>query len=342
LLPHVPKLAHMPSLNDSSITIIGIPTEAGTHFAGQRLAARALIKGAELPRKLKEQGYTVSIIESIFAPDPSLEAAATWKPNPKVDGARNEKNTLHVLRHIKAALTSKEGPIEILRCFPFFIGGDCSITPSILSAFHHVHPPETKIGLIYFDGDADLTIPSDAAAQVDGSGIFDSMVLTHLTLRDGHVPSMREFCTTDGRPLVTPNNIVIFGFDPIQPKLEHWVYMLENGFKAFTRPTVRKDPVGTAKKAVGWLEARVDVIFLHFDVDVIDSAEFPLANFPHYAGLTVEEALSAVKIFLGNEKLKGMVLTEINPNNDPDGSMVQKLVDDIVDGFARRRRLQEL
>jgi arginase len=117
------------------------------------------------------------------------------------------------------------------------------------------------------------------------------------------------------------------------------VYMLENGFKAFTRPTVRKDPVGTARKALEWLEARVDVIFLHFDVDVIDSGEFPLANFPHYAGLKVDEALNAVKIFLESEKLKGMVLTEVNPNNDPDGSMVHKLVDGIVGGFARRRQL---
>lgn len=329
----------MAQMHGWNITIIGVPTEAGTHFAGQRLAARAMIKGAELPTKLEQHGYTVSTINSIFSSDPSLEAAAAWKPSPKVDGARNEKNTLDVLRHIKATLTSKEVPIDVSQTFPFFIGGDCSITPAILSTFHHVYPPETKIGLIYFDGDVDLTIPSDAAAQVDGSGMFDSMVLTHLTLRDGHVPSMEEFSTADGRPLITTDNTVIYGFDPIQPKLEHWVYMLENGFKTFTRPTVRKDPVGTAKKAVEWLEARVDVIFLHFDVDVIDSAEFPLANFPHYAGLMADEALSAAKVFLRSEKLKGMVLTEVNPNNDPDGSMVRKLVDGIVEGFAERRRL---
>lgn len=319
----------------SDITIVGIPTEAGTHFAGQRLAPKALIQGANLPSKLEKHGYKVSVIESMFRADQSLETSAAWKPSPQVNGVRNEENTLAILKHIKSTLSSNK-VVDVTKTFPLFIGGDCSITPGILSAMYHTYPADTKIGLIYFDGDADLTIPDDALAQVDGSGMLDSMVFTHLTLRGGYLKSMGEFTNAKGGPLVTPENMVVFGFDPIQPKLEHWVYMLENGFKAFTRPTVREDPVGTAKKAIEWLEDRVDIIFLHFDTDVIDAAEFPLANFPHYAGLSADEALAAADVFLQSKKLRGMVVTEVNPNNDPDGRMVAKLVDGLVEGFARR------
>jgi len=315
---------------------VGIPTEAGTHFAGQRLAAKALIERAKLPSKLEKHGYKVSVVESIFDSNPSMQAAAPWKPSPQRNGVRNEENTIAVLKHIKSTLVSKE-VVDITKTIPIFIGGDCSITPGILSGMHQVYPKGTKIGLIYFDGDIDLTLPDDSQAQVDGSGMFDSMVMTHLTMRDGYLKSMGEFSNANGGPLVTADNVVIYGFDPLQPKVEHWVYMLETGFKTFTRPTVQSDAVGTARKAVEWLEKQVDVIFLHFDVDVIDSSEFPLGNFPHYAGLSSTEALSAAKVFLQTEKLGGLVVTEVNPNNDPEGWMIEELVNGLVEGFAQRR-----
>lgn len=144
-------------------------------------------------------------------------------------------------------------------------------------------------------------------------------------------------------PLVTPDNVVLFGFDPLQLATEHWVYLLENGFKCFTRPSVQRAPVACAREALQYLEERVDVIVLHFDVDVIDSAAFPLANYPHYAGLGFEEAMSAVETFLGCEKVRGLVITEINPNNDVirsgERSMVERLVGRLVTGLSKRRTM---
>jgi arginase len=119
-------------------------------------------------------------------------------------------------------------------------------------------------------------------------------------------------------------------------KAEHWTYLLENGLKAYTRPTVEKDPVKMAKEALEWLEERVEVVLVHFDVDVVDSGEFPLGNFPHYAGLGVEEAMACLGVFLGSLRLKGVVVTEVNPNNDPEGGMVRRLVDGIVEGLRGR------
>ena len=120
------------------------PYGSGNAFCSPAFCCRGMIKGAELPKKLKEHGYNVSTIERILTSDPSLETAATWKPTPQIDGVRNQKNTLDILRHIKAALTSKEVPIDVLQTFAFFIGGDCSITPGIFSAFHHAYPLETQ------------------------------------------------------------------------------------------------------------------------------------------------------------------------------------------------------
>ena len=150
---------------------------------------------------------------------------------------------------------------------------------------------------------------------------------------------MKAFGHPDGSRFLTPENVGRFGFDPLQPATEHWVYLLENGFKCFTRPTVKTSPVECAEKAVKWLEERVDVIPLHFDVDVIDSGVFPLANYPHYAGLPFEGVMGATNIFLPSEKVRGLVVNEVNPNNDPTGIMVTKLVDGLVGALVARNRM---
>ena len=150
---------------------------------------------------------------------------------------------------------------------------------------------------------------------------------------------MSTFVRPDGEPLINPENIVLFGFDPLQPSAEHFTYLLEQRFKSFSRPTVRADSTGSAKAALDWLKERVDVILLHFDVDVIDSGDFPLANYPHYAGVQAGEAWDAVKVFLEEEMVRGVVVTEVNPNNDPEGWMVKDLVNALTDGLAERSKL---
>jgi arginase family enzyme len=54
-------------------------------------------------------------------------------------------------------------------------------------------------------------------------------------------------------------------------------------------------------------------------VDAIDSGLFQLAGYPHSARLVFEEeVMSEMRVFLASEKVVGMVVTEVNPNNDSD------------------------
>lgn len=84
----------MPSISDSSITIIIIFTEAETNFAGKRLATWVLINGAELPK--------VTLSPRVGS---NTEAKST------------KKNTLDILRRIKTTLTSKEASIDNSQTF---------------------------------------------------------------------------------------------------------------------------------------------------------------------------------------------------------------------------------
>ncbi|KAG8530430.1 uncharacterized protein KY384_004932 [Bacidia gigantensis] len=285
------------------VAVTLMPTEAGTHFAGQCKAPAAFLERGGLEHKLNDAdlwggSYGSQTAYGIFS-DTETEEAISWKPSPKIEGVRNLSNALKVMQEIKAKLA-------------------------------------TSFGLIYVDGDVDLTLPSQTSTE-GSSGILDSMVMTHLTRRRGGLESMEQFNNPKGSPLVNPENIVLFGFDPLQPATEHWVYLLENGFKCFSRPTVEKDPIECARQAVSWLEERVDVILLHFDVDVIDSGLFPLANYPHYAGLDFDTAMDAVTVFIESPKVLSMVITEVNPNNDSLGMMITQLVDRLVTALRAKR-----
>jgi arginase len=317
------------------IRIILAPTEAGTHFAGQCKAPEKVLEHGNLLSRLEDAGYVVDVDRAISS-DPTFVEAAAWAPAPKINGVRNEKKALEVMHKIRGHLI--EISQDSASQFPLIIGGDCSISPAALSGLWHWHPQGTKIGLLYMDGDADFSLPPQSDAE-GATGILDSMVMTHYTQRPGGLESMKAFSRPDGSPLINKENAVLFGFDPLQPSLEHWVHMLEIGYKAFTRPTVRKDPVGCARQALQWLSERVDVIYVHFDVDVIDCAEFPLGNYPHYAGLSVEEAFSALTEIISYEKVKGLIVTEINPNNDMDGKlgMISRVCEGIATGMAARR-----
>lgn len=321
----------MASVARLPIEVIGIPTEAGTHFAGQCKAPDALVSRGQLLSKLEKEGYSVSHEPDVFRhASQDVQEARKWHPAPKVGGVRNEENTIKAMKFTRDHLLSKAKSSAL----KLFIGGDCSIVPAIFST---LCTETSKVGLVYFDGDCDLTLPHQTDA--DGStAILDSMVMSHYTQRDGCLESMKAFARGNGEPLVDPSNIVLFGQDPEQPSIEHWTYLCENRFKCFFRPTVATDPVENARKAIRYLkEQGCDSVFIHFDVDVIDCAEFPLGNYPHYAGLKFEEAKLALTTFLAEiDDLVGIIVTEVNPNNDPTGEMVTRLTDALVIGFAER------
>jgi arginase len=182
-----------------AITIISVPTEAGTHFPGQRLAPRAF-HSAGLTTKLTSIGYSITTADAL--PDP-----VPWKPTTLRNGVKNEAASLSVMHSVESTIL--ETPTENV---PLVLGGDCSSTPAVLSGLNKRHPG-SKIGLIYFDGDADLTLPLKPNEDPTGfTGILDSMVLSHLTQREGSLGSMKAFSTISGGPLVSNDNIVLFGF----------------------------------------------------------------------------------------------------------------------------------
>jgi arginase len=291
-------------------TLIGVPTSAGAHHAGQDLAPAALRK-AGLVDRLTAAGVGVTdkgdLPGSVFAVDHGNRLARNLGAVTRVAGE---------VADAVAAVVSAGGR-------PLVVGGDCTITIGVVAGVRRSHP---RVGLVYVDGDSDLN-----ASGEDRSGILDSQGVAHL-LGQG----APELAGLDGTPpLLTPERLALVGCDPGESTAEQRRFLADAGISLSDNADLSADPEGAAGRALAALAGRAEPIVVHFDVDVIDSGDLPLGNFPHYgAGVRLEHAVRAVRVLAADPACAALVLTEVNPTYDPDGSLLDRYIDGIARALA--------
>lgn len=285
----------------SSIGVLGVPSSAGAHYAGQEKAPESL-RTAGLLEGLRQAGFGVTDLGNL----PTVR----YRPR---SANRKQQNLEDVVR-VAALVADQITAIRGRGLFPLILGGDCTIT---IGAMAGLAQPSGRIGLLYFDGDPDLATPATSS-----SGILDSMGIAHM-LGEG-VPELSRLGRT--YPLVSEENLVLFGFDTAELDDRTRRRLEASKMTHYTAERIRTDPKSLAREARELLERRTEGFLLHFDVDVIDSAELPLGNFPHQnEGLSIGAATTALSEFLGGSKCLGLMVTEMNPDHDPDGSLVSEL-----------------
>ncbi|CAN3977988.1 arginase family protein [Kitasatospora purpeofusca] len=295
--------------------LLGVPSCAGTHGPGQEKAPAAL-RSAGLVERLRAAGVAVT--------DRGDLPVVPFRTDPD----RRDRQNLPLVVEVVRAVAKAVGAVLDEGAVPLVVGGDCTITLGVLAAYVARRP---GTGLLYFDGDLDLSVPDTSR-----SGILDTMVLSHL-LGEG-APELRE--AGPRTPLLGPEGIVAFGYDPVELGAAGRERLGRYRLRALpctelTAPGV--DPVVEARAAWRALAADHERFVLHFDVDVIDSVDFPLANFPHFnEGLPVGVAFDCLAEFCAAPPMAGLVVTEVNPDRDPDGAMVDALVGALVGALGRR------
>src|SRR3982074_1359715 len=171
--------------------LIGVPSSAGAHGPGQEKAPAAL-RQAGMLGALREAGLEVEDLGDLpvarFAPD---------RDNRK---RQSQSRVVKVARQVADAV-ARAVERELV---PLVLGGDCTVTLGVVAGLLR-HQPD--LGLIYFDGDADLTTP-----ETTHSGIFDSMGVSHL-IGQGD-PDLAHIGPRF--PLLPEDRIVLFGFHPYE------------------------------------------------------------------------------------------------------------------------------
>jgi arginase len=288
--------------------LIGVPSSAGAHGPGQEKAPAAL-RQAGLLGALREAGLEVEDLGDL--------PVARFSPDADNRKRQSQPRVVKVARQVADAVA---GAVE-RELVPLVLGGDCTITLGVVAGLLRRQP---DLGLIYFDGDADLTTP-----ETTHSGIFDSMGMSHL-IGSGD-PELAHIGPRF--PLVPEDRIVLFGFQPYEIEPAEARQLETSAMLQY--PVTRMDdrPVEQAAAARARLEERARAIAVHFDVDVMDSAEIPLGNWPHYDALSFGDTMRCLRVFVTSPALAALIVTELNPDHDPDGLLVRQFVDAFADAL---------
>ena len=290
------------------LAVVGVPSSAGARALGQEKAPTAF-RTAKLVERLRDAGHEVvdyGDTESFcFTPDHQNSKA---------------QNTLAVLKVCRLVADKVEKALWD-GFNPIVLGGDCTIAIGSLAGIVNVSP---HTGLLYFDGDADLNTPETTV-----SGILDGMVIAHIIGK-----GVKELSHLAKRyPILREENIAMFGLnlasgyvDPPEIKFLEGSPILQ-----FSTEKIRRVGVeSAARQALDALKSIVDKIFVHFDVDVIDVDCMPAADVSHSSGLTFDEALKTLKIFVRCDSFIGMEITEFNVNKDRNNQLATKLAEFIA------------
>jgi arginase len=297
----------------SEWVMIGVPTSAGAHHAGQELAPDAL-RAAGLADRLSATGISVT--------DAGNLPGAVFAADRDEPGARNVREVARVAAEVAESVADVVASSRV----PFVVGGDCTITLGAVAGAKRVHP---DLGLIYVDGDADLGVPGDGTSG--DSGILDSTGVSHLLGRGA-----AELAELGGaRPMLEPRRLAIVGPDPRETANagRHW--LAELGVSFTEAPAFIADPVAAAERALAAIAAVSRPFLVHFDVDVVDSGDLPLGNFPHYgSGVRLEHVVACLRVLLRHPSFAGLVLTEVNPTHDPGGAELSRLIGGLTAALA--------
>jgi len=292
-------------------TLIGVPSSAGAHHAGQERAPAALRK-AGLPERLRRAGLSLDDAGDLPETPFSLDDTDPTR--------RNLAAVVRVAERVADAVAEVAGSGRV----PLVLGGDCTITLGALAGYRR-HAAD--IGLVYVDADADVNTPSTT-----GSGIFDSMGVAHM-LGEG-APELAGLAGTV--PLIDPRRLTLLGCDPREVDPGPRQFLAARGVSIQDSADLIADPAGAASRALSLIGDASGPVLVHFDVDLVDSGDLPLGNFPHYGtGVLFDRAVECLHALRKHPSFGGLVLTEVNPTHDADGRLVERYVAGIVAALTR-------
>ncbi|NLE71863.1 MAG: arginase family protein [Actinomycetales bacterium] len=281
--------------------VVGVPSSAAAHWPGLEKGPRAL-REAGLVEGLRSAG--LSVVDHGDRPEARFRAARS---------AQEPNDVGRVVEVLKDA-TGAIGEIVAAGRRPLVLGGECTLTIALVSAFAEAGQ---EVGVVYVDGGQDLQLPGDHPEEP----ILDSMGMAHLLDLPGTVDALAGIGPR--RPLLTPDRVCFYGFADDDEDVHGLVPALR-----FTAAEVTGDPVGTAVHAADAASRAADGFVIHLDVDVLDYLLLPAADVPQYGrGLRVSTLVQSLAIMAERPEFAGMTVAEFNPDHAAgDGSTARELV----------------
>lgn len=271
----------------------------------------------KLPDALREH----NLLERIGASDAGRVTPPAY--DPAIDPHTGVRNSAAIAAYARY-LSERVAGILGSGGFPLLLGGDCSILLGPLLALRRMG----RFGLCFIDGHLDLLLPE--TSQTKGAAGMD------LALALGYGPALLSNLD-EIDPLVQDVDVAALGYrgdttsyGPLtsregRPNLL-WLPLSE----------VRNQGAVQAAETVlsNFRRSNLDGFWVHLDVDVLDDRVMPAVDSRQPGGMTYNELEDILSKLLRSPAAVGMEITILDPDLDPDGTVIDRFVAFLEDLFA--------
>jgi arginase len=273
------------------LSIIGVPSSAGSYAAGQDQAPAAL-RQAGLIQALQNTGLEVR--------DQGDLPEQIWRPDRQHPRAQNAGQVTACLQELAGRL----GPLLADGDTVLVLGGNCTIALAVMAAFEQLNAGTP--GLLYVDRHYDLNTPE---STLDGA--LDWMGLAHAFALPGTVDALTD--AFGHRPLLQPGQVALVGIDDGRATTWELEQADRLGLHVTAGTALAADPQASANAALGVLPP--GPLAVHVDVDVLDFIDAPLAENTdgRNYGPTLPQLAEALLVAAGDPRLRAFSVGELNP-----------------------------
>jgi arginase len=283
----------------SIVSIVGVPSSAGSYAAGQDQAPAAL-RSAGLIGALCAVGLEVH--------DDGDLPLQVWRPDRMSPRAQNVDQAIECVGNLIARLV----PLLSNHRTLLVLGGNCTIALGVVAALCRV--AADPVGLLYVDRHYDINTPESTT-----DGAIDWMGMAHALDLPGCLDVLTD--VLGPRPLLAPNQVAWLGVED-SPATE-WERQEARrlGLHVTSSEDFARDPTKSAIESLGHLPS--GPLAVHLDVDVLDFTDSPLAENTdgRNSGPTLDQAAKALAVAARDERFRAMSIGELNPTRsagDPD------------------------
>ena len=218
--------------------------------------------------------------------------------------------------------------------FPIILAGDHSTAAGTISGIRKAYP-KSKLGVIWVDAHADLhspyTTPSGNLHGMSMAIVLDEDNLDSKVNKPDQETLNYWFQlknVANIAPKITYTDVVYIGVRDVEPQEDF--LLKRHKVKNFSIADIRKRSV--ERIAIDAIQAldHCDLIYVSFDVDVLDSAISKGTGTPVSNGLTEREAGNLLSRLLTSDKVCCFEMVEINPTLDKENLMAENAFEILV------------
>ena len=269
------------------IQLLAVPYDSGNRGARMGAGPEALLESG-LAESLREDGHRVHVKLAELPRD-------AWHAE--------IQTSFELMRMLAVAVREARDANR----FPIVLAGNCNTAVGTLAGLG-----ADTTGVAWFDAHADFNTP-----ETTSSGFLDGTAVAIITGRCW----TQLAATVPGFSPLPDDRICLIGTRDID-SLES--SLLDDSSVTVVGPRELRTKLSASVQA---MTQRVARIYVHLDLDVLDSSVAAANSFAVSGGLTLEDAQFALSTIAKNSYMAGMTLSAYDPATDRTGAAAQAAID---------------